>query len=108
LEERTQTLPVIIDDREKTNPKRTQTKAKRTQKSQLLTLRSQFKPKPTEPFKNKMNLLSRQAVLFLRTAGYQARPWAFGHPDTNRSLAVSIGGDAKESIVVFFPDPDHG
>jgi hypothetical protein len=32
FEERTQTLPVIIDDREKTNPKRTQTGAKRTQK----------------------------------------------------------------------------
>jgi hypothetical protein len=29
---RTQTLPVFIDDREKTNPKRTQTEAKRTQK----------------------------------------------------------------------------
>jgi hypothetical protein len=32
LEERTQTLPVFIDDLEKTNPKRTQTQAKRTQK----------------------------------------------------------------------------
>jgi hypothetical protein len=31
FQERSQTLPVIIDDLEKTNPKRTQTKAKRTQ-----------------------------------------------------------------------------
>jgi hypothetical protein len=31
LEKRTQTLPVIIDDLEKTNPKRTQIEAKRTQ-----------------------------------------------------------------------------
>jgi hypothetical protein len=47
LEKRTQTLPVIIDDREKTNPKRTQIKPKRTQ---IYPKKSQIVPcLPPEP-----------------------------------------------------------
>jgi hypothetical protein len=38
FEERSQTLPAIIDDRKKTNSKRTQIKPNRTQKSCFLTL----------------------------------------------------------------------
>jgi hypothetical protein len=46
LEERSQTLPVIIDDREKTNPKRTQIRAKRTQINPKNTPLKPSEPKP--------------------------------------------------------------